>query len=318
MPTTTARARGRLGRCPPLLSLRRTLALAFSAVLLTAAAPSGLSLGTAQPAAALDNGLALTPPMGFNDWNAFGCNVSRAADQADRRLFVTTGMKAAGYTYVNIDDCWMTHSRDAGGQPGARPGQVPRRHQGHRRLRALQGAEARHLRGRRHRDLRRLPRQPRPRAAPTRRRSPPGAWTTSSTTTATTPAATARRRHPRYTAMRDALAATGRPIVYSLCEWGQDELWTWARRRRQLLAHHRRHQRQLLQHAVDLPQQRAAWPPYAGPGALERPGHAGGRQRRHDRHRVPHASSACGRRWPRRCIAGTDLRHGQRRPRCPS
>ncbi len=62
----------------------------------------------------------------------------------------------------------------------------------------------------------------------------------------------------RYTAMRDALKATGRPIVYSLCEWGQQSPWEWGGRRRQPVAHHRRHQRQLVEHAVDRRAERAA------------------------------------------------------------
>ena len=32
----------------------------------------------------------------------------------------------------------------------------------------------------------------------------------------------------RYTAMRDALASTGRPIFYSMCNWGEEESWRWA------------------------------------------------------------------------------------------
>ena len=53
------------------------------------------------------NGLALTPPMGFNDWNAFGCNVSEALIEKTALAMHTDGMQAAGYDYVNIDDCWM-------------------------------------------------------------------------------------------------------------------------------------------------------------------------------------------------------------------
>ena len=75
----------------------------------------------------------------------------------------------------------------------------------------------------------------------------------------------------RYTAMRDALAKTGRPIVYSLCNWGQEIGVDVGRRRRQPVAHHRRHQRQLRQHAVQLPQQRSGWPSYAGPGGWNDP-----------------------------------------------
>src|SRR5882757_5548717 len=68
---------------------------------------------TPTPALALDNGLARTPPMGFNDWNAFGCNVSEALIEQTADYLVSSGLKAAGYTYVNIDDCWMTGSRDS-------------------------------------------------------------------------------------------------------------------------------------------------------------------------------------------------------------
>jgi alpha-galactosidase len=66
----------------------------------------------ATPAAALDNGLARTPPMGFNDWNAFGCGVSEQLIKDTADLFVSSGLQAAGYRYVNIDDCWMTRTRD--------------------------------------------------------------------------------------------------------------------------------------------------------------------------------------------------------------
>ena len=50
---------------------------------------------------------AQTPPMGWNSWNKFGCNVSEKLimDMADK--MVETGMKDAGYEYVVIDDCWQ-------------------------------------------------------------------------------------------------------------------------------------------------------------------------------------------------------------------
>jgi alpha-galactosidase len=56
-----------------------------------------------------------TPPMGWNSWNKYGCNglnesvVKKMAD-----AFVSTGMKDAGYEYVNLDDCWMD-GRDGSG-----------------------------------------------------------------------------------------------------------------------------------------------------------------------------------------------------------
>src|SRR5271155_3751920 len=69
---------------------------------------------SAQPAKAWDNGLALTPPMGWNSWNRFGCNVSEDLIKGMADAMVSSGMKDAGYRYVVIDDCWQV-SRDANG-----------------------------------------------------------------------------------------------------------------------------------------------------------------------------------------------------------
>lgn len=51
-------------------------------------------------------GLALTPPMGWNSWNKFQCNVDENMIRQMADAMVSTGMKDAGYTYLNIDDCW--------------------------------------------------------------------------------------------------------------------------------------------------------------------------------------------------------------------
>jgi hypothetical protein len=64
---------------------------------------------------ALDNGLALTPPMGWNSWNTFHCDVSETLIKETADAMVSSGMAAAGYQYVNMDDCWATKSRDAKG-----------------------------------------------------------------------------------------------------------------------------------------------------------------------------------------------------------
>src|SRR5947199_407686 len=58
--------------------------------------------------------LAKTPPMGFNTWNNFGCNVSQTIIEGIADAMSTNGMKDAGYTFVNVDDCWEG-SRDANG-----------------------------------------------------------------------------------------------------------------------------------------------------------------------------------------------------------
>ena len=79
----------------------------------------------ASPAYAQTSGsLALTPPMGWNSWNKFGCNVSDKLIREMADAMVSSGMKAAGYQYVNIDDCWQV-SRDAQGTIVADPERFP-------------------------------------------------------------------------------------------------------------------------------------------------------------------------------------------------
>ncbi|MGE5786038.1 MAG: glycoside hydrolase family 27 protein [Myxococcales bacterium] len=59
--------------------------------------------------------LAATPPMGWNSWNTFGCNgLTEALVKGVADAFVSSGMKDAGYQYVNLDDCWM-RGRDGAG-----------------------------------------------------------------------------------------------------------------------------------------------------------------------------------------------------------
>jgi len=73
-----------------------------------------LQLGTMAfaQASAVSQGLALTPPMGWNTWNKFGCNVSDELVRGMADAMVTSGMKDAGYRYIVIDDCWQV-KRDA-------------------------------------------------------------------------------------------------------------------------------------------------------------------------------------------------------------
>jgi alpha-galactosidase len=78
-----------------------------------------------QRAYAVNNGLALTPPMGWNSWNRFGCNINQTIIEQEADAMVSSGMKAAGYQYVNIDDCWMTRSRDGNGNLVADPQKFP-------------------------------------------------------------------------------------------------------------------------------------------------------------------------------------------------
>jgi len=78
----------------------------------------------ASDARAWDNGVALTPPMGWNSWNKFACNVSEDLIKSMADGMVGSGMKDAGYQYAVIDDCWQV-SRDADGNIVADPKRFP-------------------------------------------------------------------------------------------------------------------------------------------------------------------------------------------------
>jgi alpha-galactosidase len=182
----------------------------------------------AAPAHALDDGLAKTPPMGFNNWNATHCRAEfdEAMVKATADFFVSSGLKDAGYEYVNLDDCWALPQRDADGNLQPDPQRFPSG------IKSV--ADYIHARGLKI-----------------------GIYTSAGTKTCNTAGFPGGLDHEqqdadrfaawgidylkydncnnqgrdaveRYTKMRDALRATGRPIVYSICEWGQNRPWEWA------------------------------------------------------------------------------------------
>ncbi len=176
------------------------------------------------PAAALNNGLGVTPPMGWNDWNTFGCSVSDTVVRGVADAMVTNGMAAAGYTYVNIDDCWSTMARDSSGNLVPDPAKFPNG------MKAL--ADYVHGKG--------LKLGIYGEAGATTCAGFPGSlghetqdanlfasWGIDLLKYDNCGDHGGLTNQQRYTTMRDALAATGRPIFYSLCEWGQDAVWTW-------------------------------------------------------------------------------------------
>lgn len=95
----------------------RALAV-LSAALLTAGLAPALATVTAAPAQAaanahiflnaraLDNGVGRTPALGWNDWNAFGCDNDAADMEANARYLHESGLQADGYRYVINDGCW--------------------------------------------------------------------------------------------------------------------------------------------------------------------------------------------------------------------
>ncbi|MFL6054953.1 MAG: NPCBM/NEW2 domain-containing protein [Actinoallomurus sp.] len=206
----------------------RSLTSALAALAVGAASAVALALTSAPPAAALDNGLALTPQMGFNNWNATHCgadfNEGMVKGIAD--LFVSSGLKDAGYEYVNLDDCWAERNRDANGDL------VPNKTRFPNGIRAV--ADYVHSKGLKL-----------------------GIYSSAGTLTCANsmPGALGHEEQDartwaswgvdylkydncnnqgvdaiqRYTKMRDALKATGRPILYAICEWGSNKPWLWAK-----------------------------------------------------------------------------------------
>jgi len=65
----------------------------------------------------LDNGLGLTPPMGYNTWNDLGCNsLNEENIKAVADSMASNGLLTAGFEYLNLDDCWMASMRDETGK----------------------------------------------------------------------------------------------------------------------------------------------------------------------------------------------------------
>jgi len=167
--------------------------------------------------------LAKTPPMGWNSWNKYGCNVSDTLIMGMADAMLSSGMKDAGYEYIVIDDCWQI-SRDENGEIVADKDRFPQGIKyvadyvhskglkfgiyscaGNKTCAGRPGAL-----GHEYQDARTYARW--------------GVdyykedWCNTGTQDAKS----------SYSNMRDALFAAGRPIVFSLCEWGSNKPWEWA------------------------------------------------------------------------------------------
>jgi alpha-galactosidase len=185
----------------------------------------GAALFTPASARGLDNGVARTPPMGWNSWNKFACkDVSETVVRAQADAMVSSGMKAAGYQYIVIDDCWQV-GRDASGNILADPQKYPSA------IKAL--ADYVHSKGLKfgiYTDAGTKTCAGRPGSMgheyqDARQYANWGVDYLKEDWCNTLPG---QSSEASYTLMRDALAATSRPIVFSLCEWGSTKPWLWA------------------------------------------------------------------------------------------
>jgi alpha-galactosidase len=184
---------------------------------------TGILLSIPSLLPALDNGLAKTPPMGWNSWNKFGCKVNEDVIRKAADAMVASGMKDAGYQYIVIDDCWQV-SRDKDGNiipdaktfPAGIKALADYVHSKGLKFGIYSDAGTKTCAGR-----------PASRGYEFQDARQYAAWGVDylkfdwcNTGTQNGPAS--------YATMRDALLASGRPIVFSLCEWGSNKPWLWA------------------------------------------------------------------------------------------
>ncbi len=168
--------------------------------------------------------LALTPPMGWNSWNKFGCNVNETLIKEMADAMVSSGMRDAGYKYIIIDDCWQI-GRDKNGNIIPDPKRFPSG------IKAL--ADYIHSKGLKfgiYSDAGTATCQGRPGSRgyefqDARQYAAWGVdylkydWCNTD----------GQNAEASYSLMNKALLATGRPIVFSICEWGVHKPWLWGK-----------------------------------------------------------------------------------------
>ena len=184
------------------------------------------------PVLAQQETLAARPPMGWNSWNHFKSKVDDVAVRAQAEAMVSSGMRDAGYTYINIDDTWEG-DRDAQGNIQANS-KFPD-------MKAL--ADFVHSKGLKLG----IYSSPGPKTCAKFEGSyghelqdarTYAAWgidylkydlcgLRDQMKAAPTPEAAHKIMVDAYTKMHDALLSTGRPIVFSLCQYGNDAVWEW-------------------------------------------------------------------------------------------
>ncbi|WP_026713037.1 glycoside hydrolase family 27 protein [Flavobacterium daejeonense] len=170
-------------------------------------------------------GLAMTPPMGWNSWNTFETNIDEKLVKETADILVSSGMAAAGYNYIVLDDGWMTKERDKDGNLVPDPVKFPNG------MKAL--IDYVHAKGLKF-----------------------GLYNCAGTHTCAGYPGTRGFEYQdarfyanlnidflkydwcnteginakeAYTTMSNALKTAGKPIVFSLCEWGDNQPWEWGK-----------------------------------------------------------------------------------------
>eukprot|EP00253_Pinus_taeda_P036629 PITA_36629 len=173
----------------------------------------------------LENGLAQSPPMGWNSWNHYGCSINENIIRETADTLVSNGLSKLGYTYINIDDCWAEPYRDQNGRLVASALKFPSG------IKAL--ADYVHSKGLKlgiYSDAGYYTCQKQPGSL--------GHEEVDANTFAYWGVDYLKydncyndgsKPEIRYPKMHAALLRTQRPIFYSLCEWGLDVPATWAR-----------------------------------------------------------------------------------------
>ena len=202
----------------------RLVRVLVASVALVAYCPSALAETTQEIVNKAPNGLALTPPMGWNSWNKFACNITEDTVRKTADAMVSSGMRDAGYQYVVIDDCWHG-KRDADGFIQADRQKFPSG------IKAL--ADYIHSKGLKfgiYSDAGRMTCGKRPGSQGHEYQDAiqyarwgvdylKYDWCFTGD----------RNAKEAYAVMADALRSTGRDIVLSICEWGTAKPWEWAR-----------------------------------------------------------------------------------------
>ncbi|MBM4398547.1 MAG: NPCBM/NEW2 domain-containing protein [Deltaproteobacteria bacterium] len=203
--------------------------------------------------------------MGWNSWNRFGCDINEEKIRGVADALVESGMRDAGYEYLNLDDCWQT-DRTPAGEIVVDPVRFPSG------MKALGDyVHARGLKFGTYTCAGTMTCQQRPGSAghDARDALSYASWGVDFVkedwcfTDGMDP-------RERYAAMRDAIAASGRDMVLSLCNWGREQPWIWGREMGSLWRTSGDISDSFLMMMVNMEQ---TWPlaPYAGPGGWNDP-----------------------------------------------